>query len=273
MKLGFGLDTESLSILKDGNFVISDEYDPSINIVDKKTGEILKRLTPANGLPANFTKKNFNKGIEALTIAPNGKIYAILEGVLNIYQHSVKNAQLIRMVEIDLSNESYKVFAYGFDYNKYKDSSKVKIGDIASIDNDNFLIVEQGPAIDGNYRNIIYKINIKDATNIDNLKLADGKELEFGKFEDLENITFISKQFILNPREYGWKEDKLEGLTLVDKSIIAISNDNDFALEGVKIENAVCNDSKEKLCYKAIPIINKEKLETNLWLIKFKRIL
>lgn len=61
-----GFDNESISILKDGNFVVGDEYEASINIIDKKTGEILKRFAPGQGLPSNFNNKNFNRGIEAI---------------------------------------------------------------------------------------------------------------------------------------------------------------------------------------------------------------
>lgn len=249
IKTDFGLDSESISILKNGDFVVGDEYFPSINIVNHKTGEIIKRLTPGNGLPEILKHRNFNRGFESLTVTPNGKIYAILEGVLNIDAESNKNAKLLRLIEIDLENSSTKTYAYPFDYNQYKDSSKVKIGDLASIDNDTLILVEQGSAIDDKYRNLIYKINLKNAVDISNIKLENQKELEYLTLEELlSNITFLKKELLINPREYGWEEKKLEGLTVIDKKTIAITNDNDFGISGYKIEENNCNQKKSNNC-------------------------
>ena len=265
----FGLDTESIAVMKNGNFVIGDEYYPSINIVDGKTGNIVKRLTPGNGLPEIFKYRNFNRGFEALTVAPNGKIYAILEGALNLDTNSNKNAKFIRLLEIDLETSNVKTYAYPFDYPKYKDSSKVKIGDIAAIDNENFLIVEQGPTTDQKYINIIYKISLKDATDISNLKLDNGQELEYADFADLKNIKLITRKPILNPRDYGWKEDKLEGLTIIDSKSIAITNDTDFAIKGYDSIDTECTKSKDQTCKKIVPIMDQKDHKTKLWIINF----
>ena len=264
-----GLDTESIAIMKNGNFVIGDEYYPSISIVDSKTGNIIKRLTPGNGLPEVLKYRNFNRGFEALAVAPNGKIYAILEGVLNLDAHSNKNGKFIRLLEIDLEASNVRTYAYPFDYLKYKDSSKVKIGDIAAIDNENFLIVEQGPTIDKKYTNIIYKISLQDATDISNIKLANGQELEYGDFADLKNIQFITKKLILSPRNYGWEEDKLEGLTIIDSTSIAITNDTDFAIKGYKSIDVECVKGREHTCKKIVPIMDQKDHKTKLWIIKF----
>lgn len=258
----FGLDTESIDVLKNGDFVVGDEYYPSINIIDAKSGEIKKRLVPGNGLPEILKHRNFNRGFEALAVAPNGKIYAILEGVVNINPDAKKTAKLIRMIEVDLDNDSTKMYAYAFDYDQYKTSDKVKIGDISAIDNDNFLLVEQGPDQNNNYRNIIYKINISSATDISKITTPYSGELEFASLADLSEakINFITKKFILNPRDYGWERDKLEGLSLIDNHTIAISNDTDFAIKGYEQKDGVIT-----------PIIDKNEEQTDIWIIKLKK--
>ena len=258
----FGLDTESIDVLKNGDFVVGDEYYPSINIIDAKSGEIKKRLVPGDGLPEILKNRNFNRGFEALAIAPNGKIYAILEGVVNINPSVKKTAKLIRLVEIDLDNDSTKMYAYAFDYDQYKTSDKVKIGDISAIDNENFLLVEQGPDQNNNYRNIIYKINISSATDISKITLPSSKDLEFASLDDLSSlqINFITKKLILNPRDYGWERDKLEGLSLIDNNTIAISNDTDFAIKGYEQKDGVIT-----------PIIDKNEEQTDIWIIKLKK--
>lgn len=189
----------------------------------------------------------------------------MLEGVLNNDQNTKKHAKLIRMLEIDLETSETKTYAYQFDYDQYDDSSKVKIGDISAIDNENFIIIEQGPGKNGNYRNIIYKINIENATDVSKITLDSQKELEHLRLQELKDIMFISKKLILTPKDYGWKEKKLEGLTIIDSKTIAITNDNDFGVKGYKITPNPCAD-----CLKLLADIDKSTEETNLWIIRFK---
>ncbi len=263
----FGLDTESISILPNGNFVIGDEYYPSINIVDHETGEITKRLTPGNGLPKILESRNFNRGFESLTVTPNGKIYAMLEGVLNIDDITRKNAKFIRMIEIDLSNEKTRTFAYKFEHEDFANSSKVKIGDITAIDNNTLLVIEQGETNFKKYKNVIYKIKLDNPTDISTLSLD--RELEYLSLDELKNVKFLSKEPLIDVRELGWKEKKLEGITLIDNKTIAITNDNDFGVIGYHVKNVKC-DNQQKRCKKLIPTINEESKETNLWVIRFK---
>jgi len=265
----FGLDTESIAILKNGNIVVGDEYYPSINIIDQKNGEIIQRLLPNHGLPKIFENIHYNRGFESVTVAPNGKIYALSESTLNIDRNSNKNAKFIRMVELDLETNNIRTFAYPFDYHKYKNSSKAKIGDIAAIDNENFLLVEQGIGKDHQFHNIIYKINIKDATDITNFSLNNKKELEHASLEELQNVNFVSKAEVFNPRNHGWTHNKLEGLAIINSNTIAITNDNDFSIDGYKEEISKCADTKTS-CIKITPIINQDSIKTDLWIIKFQ---
>lgn len=269
IKSNFGLDTESVAVLKTGGYVIGDEYYPSINITDTK-GKIINRFIPGNGLPEIFKYRNFNRGFESVAVTPSGKIFAVLEGVINIDDNTRKNAKLIRILEFDINSKITKIYAYSFDYDQYKNSSKVKIGDIAAIDDENFLLVEQGEGIDSKYRNLIYKINTKDAMDISNVMLLNGKELEYGTLEDLKNIKFVKKEFLFNPRDYGWVDDKLEGLTIIDSNSIAISNDNDFAIIGYDVIESKCNEESDKLCQTVVAKTDKSKELTNLWIFNFK---
>lgn len=264
----FGLDTESIAMLSSGDFVVGDEYYPSLNIVNNK-GQIIRRLIPGNGLPEVLKHRNFNKGFEAVTVAPNGKIYAMLEGVLNIDIESNENTKLIRIIEVDLNSSVVKMYAYPFDYDKYKKSNKAKIGDIVALDNQNFLLIEQGVGIDNNYRNIIYKVNLDNATDISGLNLDNGKELEFGDLDSLKDINFIKKELFLNPRDYGWQDNKLEGIAIIDSNTIALTNDNDFAITGYKISEAQCMGDSSKICKTAVPEIDLAAEKTKLWIISF----
>lgn len=107
----FGLDTESLAIDKDGNFWIGDEYGPSLNFASSD-GNIIKSYVPGNGLPEILKYRQMNRGFEALDVAPNGKVYALLESVLDINSETKGTAQFIRMLELDPTNGKVRMFAY-----------------------------------------------------------------------------------------------------------------------------------------------------------------
>ena len=62
-----GLDTEGISLDKDGNFWISDEYGPFIAKVDKK-GNILEKYGPGMGLPKILADRVPNRGSEGVTV-------------------------------------------------------------------------------------------------------------------------------------------------------------------------------------------------------------
>jgi hypothetical protein len=68
-----GYDPEGLAVLKDGTFWVSDEYGPFITHFDSR-GRALQRLSPVDGtLPAELLKRIPNKGMEGLTVTPDGK--------------------------------------------------------------------------------------------------------------------------------------------------------------------------------------------------------
>lgn len=263
----FGLDTESISILKNGDLVVGDEYHPSVNIVDFQSGKIKKRYTPEHGLPAIFKHRSFNRGFEALTVTPNGKIYAILEGVLNLSENTKRNSKFIRMVEIDPETDKTRTFAYLFEQDKYTNSSAVKIGDMTALDDDNLLLIEQGKTKEGVFSNAIYKVSLKNATDIS--KISSAKPLESLSLEEMKEINFLQSSLFINLNKLGWTEKKAEGLTIIDSKTIAITNDNDFGVTGYDIDESSCSYKNQAGCKKVIAKINPDKLETNLWIIKF----
>lgn len=266
------IDVESIAILDEDTFIVGDEYGPSIYFIDRRTGQSKRVLKPGDGLPNIFKDRSANRGIEALTVAPNGKIYAALEGTLDIDGKTQRSAQLIRFVEIDPRTNAMRSFAYKIDCDMYRDSSAVKIGDMDAIDNENFIIIEQGKSKDGIMQNLIYKINIADAIDISNIKLQNGGELECtSDSKKLVHINFIQKKLLLNPRDYGWNYQKIEGLAFIDNHRLAITNDNDFGILRCTKEQYPCNDgSKKDNCYRVVPTINEESKKTNLWIFELE---
>ena len=77
---------------------------------------------------------------------------------------------------------------------------------------------------------------------IDNLEVADVVEFcgtpadeedkEFLKMAELNQrgIQLAEKELLIDLREYGWRQEKAEGLALVNDRTIALINDNDFGV-------------------------------------------
>ena len=264
-KDGFGLDTESLTTDSHGDFWIGDEYGPSLNHVSHKTGNIIKTYSPGNGLPDIYKYRQENKGFEAIAVTPNGKIYAFLEGTININKETKDSAQFIRLLELDPKTGTTRMLAYPWNKETYSTPSQMKISDMSAVNNSQFIIVEQGPRKEtAQDTNIIYKIDIKDATDISSLKLPNGKDFEYGTENDLKHIKMISRSFLVDMRKQGWPHKKLEGLTVIDSKTIAISNDSDFGIKDVKMNE----DCKTKNCKKVLPVMDKD--ETDIWIIHLK---
>lgn len=225
-----GLDPEGLAIDNEGDFWISDEYGPFIAKFSK-SGKLIKKWSPGNGLPDILKYRIPNRGFEGLSISPNGKVFATVQSVLDI-NGSEKNALFTRIIVFDPKTEKTKMYGYAVDTTVYKKSSGMKIGDVYAINDKKLLIIEQGKNKDGNMTNVVKLVDISKATDLTGKKI-NGKELE--EITDTTTLTKAVKlakiETIVNLRKYGWNIEKAEGLTLLpDKKTIAIVNDNDFGV-------------------------------------------
>lgn len=225
-----GMDTEGIALDAGGNFWICDEYGPFIAQYDKQ-GKLLKKYAPGKGLPEIMKYRTPNRGFEGLTVAPNGLIYAEEQSPLDIDGKTGKIAQFSRIVQLDPKTGKTKMFAYPVDVEAYKSPKDAKIGDIYAVSNTQFLMVEQGKGKDKQMRNLIYLVDIKDATDLTGITI-DGKEPEFTADKSkLSGIKFAEKRLLVDLRAYGWNIEKAEGITMLpDKKTIVVTNDNDFGM-------------------------------------------
>ena len=137
--LGRSFDPEGLAIRSNGNFLVSDEYGPSIYEFDS-TGSYVRAFTiPANlvpkqpdgtpnyvdGRPTIGSGRQDNRGFEGLTLSNDGtKAYAILqdplvnEGPVNGGEAQGRRGQNLRIVEFDVATgTSTAQFAYTLERN------------------------------------------------------------------------------------------------------------------------------------------------------------
>jgi hypothetical protein len=262
----FGLDTESLSLDKDGNFWIGDEYGPSLNFVDSN-GSIIKSYIPGDGLPGILKHRQMNRGFEALDVTPSGKVYAILESALDINSETKKTARFIRMLELDPTSGKVRMFAYPLRDSQLIGQLKIKVSDLAAISDSQFLVAEQVVDQDKKMSHVIYKIDLKDASDIGDIKLANGKDLEYGAMSELQDIRMVKKEVLFVAETYGWEYEKLEGLAIIDNKTIAVANDNDFGISQIKVNE--CKSADQCNMVDSVPSeLNKN---THIWIINLTK--
>ncbi|MGC4102873.1 esterase-like activity of phytase family protein [Ferruginibacter sp.] len=243
-----GIDSEGMALASDGSFWISDEYGPHIIHVDK-TGKTLEKINPyttGRKLPLVLAKRRPNRGMEGLTITPDGKtLVGIMQFPLyNPSSAATSGSLVIRIVTFDIASGATKEFVYMMD-----NTTLQAVSEITAIDNNNFLVLERDGlfATDANRATVFKKIfkisltgatDISDATNGANGKLFGGKtveELKDAATLAANGIVPVTKTLVADlmkdiPTLYP--HDKAEGMAIINSTTIAVSNDDDFGITG-----------------------------------------
>ena len=126
----YGYDSEGLVALPDGTFWVSDEYGPYITHFDKNGFE-LGRLTPYKNspdnkfhkiigyLPAELADRLTNKGMEGLTITPDGRtLVGAMQSALQMPDLGSTKASKVavtRIITVDLRTFKTKQYLYVLD--------------------------------------------------------------------------------------------------------------------------------------------------------------
>ncbi|MBL7713609.1 MAG: esterase-like activity of phytase family protein [Chitinophagaceae bacterium] len=245
-KDAWSIDCEAIAVDKKGNFWIAEENGPSVWKLDAN-GVALNRYSPyanlAGAQPEDilidtaFKYRKNNRGFENMTIAPNGKVYAIIQSPLLYPTKAVGEATRVhRMIEIDPATNATRMFAYlndgvigtGADMIRLQDW---KLGDMTAINDTTFLVLEAAARGATDIKRL-YRINISGATVV-NSGLYSGKTLE-GLADSAglagEGVKAVKKSLAMDLLANGWDAalDKAEGVTIINDSTIALCNDNDF---------------------------------------------
>ena len=244
-----GIDSEGLVLAADGTFWVSDEYGPHIVHVDA-TGKTIERINPFGSgtggrkLPAVFINRRANRGMEGLTITPDGKtLVGIMQSPMyNPSKATVANSTVLRILTFDIATAATKQYAYLMD-----NITLTGVSEIVAVNNTTFLTLERDGLFGGAATNPatfkrVFKIDLSSATDISDPangatgKLYNGKTVE--ELNDLAGlqgagITPVTKTVVLDllkdlPTIYP--HDKAEGLALLPGNILVISNDDDFGV-------------------------------------------
>ncbi|HWV66100.1 esterase-like activity of phytase family protein [Chitinophaga sp.] len=241
-----GIDSEGLTVAPDGSFWISDEYGPHLVHLDR-SGKTLERINPfgtgAGGrkIPKVFANRRANRGMEGLTITPDGKtLVGIMQSPLyNPTKDAVKNSLYTRILTYDIASGQSRQYIYKLD-NKNTANSEITV-----ISNNTFLVLERdgefpGDAAKPSLIKKIYKIDLSAATDISDAsdgaggKLVNGKTVEVLTDEELQaaGIKTVSKSLVVDLLKdvAAYPHDKPEGIVLVNSTTLAVSNDDDFGI-------------------------------------------
>ncbi|MCC6459981.1 MAG: choice-of-anchor I family protein [Saprospiraceae bacterium] len=254
----WGIDSEGLTQDNEGNWWVCDEYGASVWQLDANF-KVKKRFTPfpgqAEDLPLDslIGKRRANRGFEGIAYTPNRKVFAILQSPVNNPTPAVGAAsRLHRLVELDPATGAARTFVYLHDpvLGQIR-SQDWKIGDLAAINNEEFLVLEHAERNGWNAKNI-YKINLSGATPVSGNDFG-GKTLEQLTPAELAafGIVPVQKERFVDLLELGWElqHDKPEGLTIVDKNTIAVINDNDFGIASPAADGKIVLTGKTTRLY------------------------
>jgi hypothetical protein len=262
-----GYDSEGLVAMEDGTFWVSDEYGPYVTHFDAE-GYELGRLTPYASssdntshhilgfLPAELGKRLKNKGMEGLTITPDGKtLVGIMQSALqmpDLGSTKAGNVAATRIVTIDLATYATRQYLYLLEDPATTGAAN---SEITALSATKFLVDERDGAFEPNARKTLYLADIAQATDISGL-LPGGRSPEAiagtAKTVDAQallaaaGVQVAAKQPYLklgelvtqlNPSGAFFPHDKVEGVATTDGGrTLYISNDNDFGIDTIVVD-------------------------------------
>lgn len=276
----YGYDSEGLVALPDGTFWVSDEYGPYVTHFDAN-GYELGRLTPYKDsadnqfhkivgyLPAELANRLKNKGMEGLTVTPDGStLVGVMQAPLqqpDLGSTKASNLSPTRIVTINLRTFQTKQYLYLLDDPATTGDAN---SEITALSDTKFVIDER----DGNFepfaQKSLYEVDINGATDVSGLTIG-GKSPEafVGKVGTNAALTALTgagvqvaqKQPYLNvgtlvsqldPSGKFFAHDKVEGVATTDAGkTLYLSNDDDFGIDTI----AVDPDGKWTVHQKVLP--------------------
>lgn len=246
--LGNAMDPEGFVINpKNGNFLVSDEYGPSVREFDRN-GNLLRTFnTPANLIPrnaasgvANFAGdigntagKRTNRGFEGLAISPDGNYaYAMLQSAM--LDEGAGDGKINRIVKFDITTGE-AVGQYAYQMKQAKPGQGISA--LVAINDHEFYVLERnnrGVGVGADFATAdkeVYKIDITGATDVSSIDLDSGaaytKVAKSGLILDLDANTLSA---LGNKSPEKW-EGLAIGPKLADGSFMMLAGtDNDYSV-------------------------------------------
>ncbi|MBT9495609.1 MAG: esterase-like activity of phytase family protein [Paucibacter sp.] len=247
--LGLAHDPEGVVINpRNGNFLISDEYGPSVREFSR-SGELLRTFnTPANLIPrnaasgvANFANdagntagKRTNRGFEGLAISPDGKFaFAMLQSAM--LDEGGGSGKVNRIVKFDtVTGEAVGQYAY-----EMKRSGQGQgISALVAINDHEFFVLERnnrGVGVGAEFATAdkeVYRIDLNGASDVSGIDLdAAGasytKVSKSGQIFDLDADTLAA---LGNKSPEKWEGLAIGPKLANGKYLMLAGTDNDYSV-------------------------------------------
>lgn len=242
-----GVDPEAIRVFPNGRFLISEEYAPSILVVETN-GQVLVRYTPQpkalagasypvySILPAVFAQRRDNRGFESLALSPDGQTaYAILQSPAGLETDpQLANSRVARALRLDLADPLHARVTGHFlvplsraaDYGKGQKQQNVKLNDAEWLAPDKLLVLESGKE----FARLVL-VDFAAATNLLGRDDENSLTLEPAG-SDLATLSVkpAAVSIWFSTADLRGLSRKLEGLAVLSPTEIALSNDNDYGL-------------------------------------------
>ena len=241
-----GLDIEGLVRTAAGDFWLADEYGPSLVHVDA-AGTVLARYVPEGHrivgadypvievLPALYARRSDNRGFEGLTASQDGStLYLALQSPLaHPDKKTGERSRNVRILAFDVASQRPTAeYVYRFEPVAEFDPTvkpapeEMKISGLAMAGPHQLLVLERTDHVAK-----LYLADLSQATNILNTPWnlpATEPSLEATGNLGTVGVTPVAKTLAVDLATVPNVPDKIEGIAIVDRTTVAIANDNDF---------------------------------------------
>lgn len=267
-----GIDPEALVAMSDGSFWVADEYGPHLIRFDA-SGKAIEWLNPfgtgigGKKLPVVYKYRRPNRGMEGLTITPDKKylVGMMQSPLLNPNKDVQSKATACRILFYELATGKFKEYIY------FLESTSTAVSEITAVTNNTFLVLERDGKTPGKDQGIIkkiYKIDISNATDVyspeENGKMINGKTIEQLTKEELiaAGIKPVSKEEVFDIMSIpNYPHDKPEGVVVINSTMIAIVNDDDFGILS----------DKGNVIAKIMPLLGNKQDENIVYFVKLSK--
>ncbi|OLZ62584.1 3-phytase [Streptomyces sp. IMTB 2501] len=267
----YGYDSEGLVALPDGTFWVSDEYGPYITHFGRD-GRAVERLSPFDGsLPAELARRVPNKGMEGLTVTPDGHtLVGMMQSALQQPDLpsgvKTKSITTLRIVTHDLRTHATHEYAYLLDDPRTNGGA---VSEITALSSTRFLVDERDGNTEPGACKRLFAIDLSGATDIGPSATVPGAAYDAAKGgllvgssrQTIEayvgagntaaataalksaGVTPVTKTLHLDlgglltgldPAGGFFGHDKIEGVATTDGGrTVVVSNDSDFGVDGI----------------------------------------
>jgi hypothetical protein len=247
-----GLDTEDIVRTATGEFWIVDEYRPSLVRV-AADGTVLARYVPAglldeftdvgypvfDTLPASHAYRRQNRGYEGLAISPDQQhLFVALQSPLQLPPdpNVGRDSRNTRILRLDLNGHVTGEYVYRFDPAASFDPATgarardMKISGLYALSDRQVLVLERTDFVAK-----VYIVDVSAATDLRSWTSPSGalnylESLNADGALESNGITPLAKTLVIDLDTVDGMPGKIESIAVVNPSVLAVANDNDFGL-------------------------------------------